>query len=52
MRIWSTIPDDVRGRLAGFEWLNVDSGPALGDLGAGAVRRSPGRRSPSCREVS
>ena len=37
MRIWATIPDDVRGRLAGFEWLNVNSGPALGDLEAGAV---------------
>ncbi|MGZ8762505.1 MAG: MFS transporter [Acidimicrobiia bacterium] len=37
MRIWATIPDQVRGRLAGFEWLNVNSGPALGDLEAGAV---------------
>jgi hypothetical protein len=37
MRIWATIPDAVRGRLAGFEWLNVNSGPALGDLEAGAV---------------
>jgi len=37
MRIWATIPDEVRGRLAGFEWLNVNSGPALGDLEAGAV---------------
>jgi hypothetical protein len=37
MRIWATVPDEVRGRLAGFEWLNVNSGPALGDLEAGAV---------------
>lgn len=37
MRIWSTIPDAMRGRLAGFEWLNVNSGNALGDLEAGVV---------------
>jgi MFS family permease len=38
MTIWNTtIPDHVRGRLAGIEWANVNSGPVLGDLEAGVV---------------
>lgn len=38
MRVWnSTIPDHLRGRLAGIEWANVASGPLLGDVEAGAV---------------
>ncbi len=34
--IWnSTIPDELRGRLAGVEMLVGSAGPALGDLRAG-----------------
>lgn len=40
MAIWNTtIPDGVRGRLAGLEWANVNSGPVLGDVEAGLVAR-------------
>ncbi|MGW4208471.1 MFS transporter [Lentzea sp. NPDC004789] len=36
--IWnSTIPDELRGRLAGIEMLVGSVGPALGDLRAGAM---------------
>ena len=38
--IWNqTIPDELRGRLAGIELANVASGPLLGNLEAGAVAR-------------
>jgi hypothetical protein len=36
--IWNqTIPDQMRGRLAGIEMLSWASGPGLGDLESGAV---------------
>lgn len=38
--IWNqTIPDSIRGRLAGIELANVASGPLLGNVEAGAVAR-------------
>jgi hypothetical protein len=38
MNIWNTaIPDAYRGRLAGLELANVNSGPLLGDFEAGAI---------------
>jgi MFS family permease len=38
--IWNqTIPDSLRGRLAGIELANVASGPLLGNFEAGAVSR-------------
>lgn len=38
MNIWnSTIPDHLRGRLAGIELISYSSGPTLGNLEAGAV---------------
>jgi MFS family permease len=37
-RMWNeTIPDDMRGRLAGIEMLSYSIGPALGDVEAGGV---------------
>jgi MFS family permease len=43
--IWNqTIPDAVRGRLAGIELANVASGPLLGNLEAGAMSRFFGPR--------
>ena len=43
--IWNqTIPDHLRGRLAGIELANVASGPLLGDFEAGAVSRIAGPR--------
>lgn len=43
--IWNqTIPDRLRGRLAGIELANVASGPLLGDLEAGVVSRLAGPR--------
>jgi MFS family permease len=43
--IWNqTIPDKLRGRLAGIELANVASGPLLGDFEAGAVSRVAGPR--------
>jgi MFS family permease len=43
--IWDqTIPDELRGRLAGIELANVASGPLLGNLEAGAVARWRGNR--------
>lgn len=36
--IWNqTIPDSLRGRLAGLELISFSSGPALGNVEAGAV---------------
>jgi MFS family permease len=36
--IWNqTIPDSLRGRLAGIEMISYTSGPALGNFEAGAV---------------
>jgi MFS family permease len=36
--IWNqTIPDSLRGRLAGIEMISYSSGPTLGNLEAGAV---------------
>jgi len=36
--IWNqTIPDHLRGRLAGIELLSYTSGPTLGNFEAGAV---------------
>ncbi len=36
--IWNqTIPDSLRGRLAGIEMISYTSGPALGNLEAGVV---------------
>jgi len=41
--IWNqTIPDELRGRLAGIELANVTSGPLLGNLEAGVVARIGG----------
>ena len=41
--IWNqTIPDELRGRLAGIELANVASGPLLGNLEAGVVARLRG----------
>ena len=46
--IWNqTIPDHLRGRLAGIEQVSYSTGPLLGNVESGAVARSPacGRRS-------
>ncbi|MGA8117557.1 MAG: MFS transporter [Actinocatenispora sp.] len=41
--IWDqTIPDHLRGRLAGVEMLSYSSGPALGNLRGGLVARYTG----------
>ena len=41
--LWNqTIPDSMRGRLAGIEMISYTSGPALGNLEAGVVDRLPG----------
>ena len=43
--IWNqTIPDALRGRLAGIEMLSYTSGPALGNFEAGAVAGVAGVR--------
>lgn len=40
MLIWNlTIPDDVRGRMAGLELISYAIGPSVGDLRATAVAR-------------
>ena len=40
LAIWNqTVPDELRGRLAGVELLNYSSGPLLGDVEAGVVAR-------------
>jgi MFS family permease len=37
-RMWTeTIPDELRGRLAGIEMLSYSTGPLLGNVGAGGV---------------
>ena len=41
--IWNqTIPDHLRGRLAGIEMLSYSSGPTLGNLESGVVARFAG----------
>ena len=41
MIIWSqTIPDHLRGRLAGIEMLSYTTGPLLGQLRSGAMART------------
>ncbi|MBV9280550.1 MAG: MFS transporter, partial [Chloroflexi bacterium] len=43
--IWNqTIPDSLRGRLAGIELVSYSSGPTLGNLEAGAVAATFGVR--------
>ena len=40
--IWNqTIPDHLRGRLAGIELLSYSTGPLLGQLRSGLVARTP-----------
>ncbi|GAB3169216.1 MFS transporter [Micromonospora palomenae] len=42
MTIWNqTIPDHLRGRLAGIEMLSYSTGPLLGQLRSGLVARTP-----------
>jgi MFS family permease len=43
--LWNeTIPDRLRGRLAGIEMISWSSGPALGNVRAGAVGAYAGAR--------
>jgi MFS family permease len=43
--IWrQTIPDELRGRLAGIEMISYTSGPALGNLEAGVLESLAGLR--------
>jgi hypothetical protein len=43
--IWNqTIPDQLRGRLAGIELLSYSTGPLLGNVEAGAVAAVVGVR--------
>lgn len=45
MTLWNqTIPDGMRGRLAGIEMISYSSGPALGNLEAGVVGALAGVR--------
>jgi MFS family permease len=45
MTMWNqTIPDAMRGRLAGIEMISYSSGPALGNLEAGVVGALAGVR--------
>ena len=45
MTLWNqTIPDSLRGRMAGIEMISYSSGPALGNLEAGAVSALAGVR--------
>jgi MFS family permease len=45
MTLWNqTIPDAMRGRLAGIEMISYSSGPALGNLEAGVVGALAGVR--------
>jgi MFS family permease len=45
LTIWNqTIPDHLRGRLAGIELLGYSTGPLLGNLEAGAVATAFGVR--------
>ena len=42
--IWNeTIPDRLRGRLAGVEMISYTSGPTLGNFEAGALASAHGR---------
>jgi hypothetical protein len=43
--LWNqTIPDGMRGRLAGIEMISYTSGPAMGNLEAGVVGSLAGVR--------
>ncbi|MGO8874363.1 MAG: MFS transporter [Acidimicrobiales bacterium] len=43
--VWNqSIPDDLRGRLAGIEMLSYSSGPTLGNVEAGILERLVGLR--------
>jgi hypothetical protein len=43
--LWNqTIPDAMRGRLAGIEMISYSSGPAMGNLEAGVVGSLAGVR--------
>jgi hypothetical protein len=43
--LWNqTIPDEMRGRLAGIEMISYSSGPALGNLESGIVGALAGVR--------
>jgi hypothetical protein len=43
--LWNqTIPDGIRGRLAGIEVISYSSGPALGNLESGIVGALAGVR--------
>ncbi len=43
--IWNqSIPDELRGRMAGLEFISYSSGPALGNVEAGAVANWLGPR--------
>ncbi len=43
--VWNqSIPDDLRGRLAGIEMLSYSSGPTLGNVEAGLLERLVGLR--------
>ena len=45
MTIWNqTIPDGIRGRLAGIEQISYMSGPLLGNVEAGLVASAAGIR--------
>ncbi|MEO8899279.1 MAG: MFS transporter [Candidatus Dormibacter sp.] len=45
MTMWNqTIPDEMRGRLAGIEMISYSSGPALGNLESGIVGALAGVR--------
>ncbi len=45
MTIWNqTIPDELRGRLAGIELISYSAGPLLGDLESGVAARFMGVR--------
>ena len=45
MVIWNqTVPDHLRGRLAGIEQISYSSGPLLGDVEAGIVATLAGVR--------
>jgi len=45
MTIWNqTIPDRLRGRLAGIEQISYTSGPLLGNVEAGVVASLAGVR--------
>lgn len=48
MTIWNTtIPDSLRGRLAGIELISYSTGPTLGNVEAGGLASLAGRGSQS-----